>query len=74
MLCRARGPSLASMADAVLTASERSPLVRLSLGPAFRRGWPSTCDALADGSVDLPALRSVFLANLAPPAVGQPPL
>jgi hypothetical protein len=69
-----RQDSLFELTDAVLTATERSPLVRLSLGPAFRRGWPSTCDALADGSVDVTALRSLFQANLAPPADGERPL
>src|SRR5919199_708677 len=69
-----RQDSLFELTDAVLTAAERRPLVRFSLGPAFRRGWPSTCDALADGSVDLKALRSVFQANLAPPADGERPV
>src|SRR6266853_1879799 len=51
-----RQDSLFELLDAVLTAPDRSPLVRLSLGPAFRRRWPSTCDALADGSIDLLAV------------------
>lgn len=69
-----RQDSLFELTDAVLTATERSSLVRLSLASAFRRGWPSTCDALADGSVDLAAMRSLFVTNLAPPAVGERPL
>jgi hypothetical protein len=72
-----RQDSLFELIDAVLTSSERSPLVRLSLASAFRRGWPSTCDALSDGSVDLVALRSLFhtnLTSLALPAVGERPL
>ena len=68
-----RQDSLFELLDAVLTAPDRSPLVRLSLGPAFRRGWPSTCDALADGSIDLLALRRLFQAHL-PPSVGERPL
>ena len=35
-----RQDSLFELLDAVLTAPDRSPLVRLSLGPAFRRRWP----------------------------------
>src|SRR6266516_7162927 len=68
-----RQDSLFELLDAVLTAPYRSPLVRLSLGPAFLRGWPSTCDALADGSIDLLAVRRLFHAHL-PPSVGERPL
>ena len=50
--------------DAVLTTPQRSTLVRLSLSTAFRRLWPSTCDALADGSVDVSALRKLFAGTL----------
>src|SRR5690349_720132 len=52
-----RQDSLFELVDAALTASHRSTLVRLSLTAAFRRCWPSTCDALADGSIDVPTLR-----------------
>jgi len=55
---------LFELLDAVLTAAQRSTLVRLSLCPVFRRRWPSTCDALADGSVDMPKLRSLFARTL----------
>ena len=68
-----RQDSLFELLDAVLTAPDRSPLVRLSLGPAFRRGWPSTCDALADGSIDLLVLRLLFQTHL-PPSAGERPL
>src|SRR5438067_7386249 len=50
--------------DAVLTAPQRSTLVRLSLTTVFRRLWPSTCDALADGSVDVSAMRNLFTGRL----------
>jgi hypothetical protein len=63
-----RQDSLFELLDAVLTASDRSPLVRLSLGPVFRRRWPSTCDALADGSIDPVALRRLFQAQLPSPS------
>ena len=69
-----RQDSLFELVDAVLTASQRSTLVRLSLTAAFRRLWSSTCDALADGSVDVSALRSLFTRTLADSAVvdGRP--
>ena len=67
-----RQDSLFELVDAVLTAPGRSALVRLSLCPVFRRRWPSTCDALADGSLDVAALRTLFLATLPRPADGRP--
>ena len=48
-----RQDSLFELVDALLTNPQRSTLVRLSLCPVFRRRWPSTCDALADGFVGL---------------------
>jgi hypothetical protein len=59
-----RQDSLFELVDAVLTAPHRSTLVRLSLSTAFGRRWPSTCDALADGSVDVAAMRQVFARSL----------
>jgi Transposase DDE domain len=59
-----RQDSLFELVDAVLTTPQRSTLVRLSLSTAFRRLWPSTCDALADGSIDVPALRELFAREL----------
>ena len=53
-----RQDSLFELMDAVLTAPQRSTLVRLSLTTVFRRLWPSTCDALADGSVDAVAAKT----------------
>lgn len=55
-----RQDSLFELLDAVLTTPHRSTLVRLSLAAAFRRRWPSTCDALADGSIDSGAVRKLF--------------
>src|SRR5438105_487084 len=60
--------------DAVLSVLERRPLVRLSLCPCFRRCWSSTCDALADGSLDVKALRALFQAQVPLPALGERPL
>src|SRR5712691_1581455 len=69
-----RQDSLFELVDAVLTTPQRSTLVRLSLTAAFRRLWSSTCDALADGSVDTTALRNLFAGMLADSAVvdGRP--
>ena len=69
-----RQDSLFELMDAALTASHRSTLVRLSLTAAFRRRWPSTCDALADGSIDVGAMRAVFAQTLTDSAVvdGRP--
>src|SRR5919109_258527 len=57
-----RQDSLFELMDAVLTSPERRTLVRLSLCPCFRRRWSSTCDALADGSLDVHAMRALFQA------------
>jgi len=69
-----RQDSLFELVDAVLTASHRSTLVRLSLTVAFRRLWSSTCDAIADGSVEVTGLRNLFAGTLADWAVvdGRP--
>jgi len=66
-----RQDSLFELVDAVLTASGPTTLVRHSLSPSFRRRWPSTCDALADGSLDVPALRSLFVQSLPRPGQGD---
>jgi Transposase DDE domain len=66
-----RQDSLFELVDAVLTAPHRSTLVRLSLCSVFRRRWPSTCDALADGCIDVPALRQLFVRSL--PDASSPP-
>jgi len=69
-----RQDSLFELTDAVLTAAQRSTLVRLSLTVGFRRLWASTCDALADGTVDVTALRELFVRTLSDSAVvdGRP--
>jgi hypothetical protein len=63
-----RRDALYELLDAVLTGERASSLVRHSLNPAFRRGWASTCDALADGALDRNALRRLF-AQTMPPAL-----
>src|SRR4029453_10493198 len=66
-----RQDSLFELMDAAVTASHRSTLVRLSLTAAFRRRWPSTCDALADGSIDVDALRRLFARTLTELAINE---
>jgi hypothetical protein len=66
-----RQDSLFELVDAVLSAAVPQPLVRLSLSPAFRRRWPSTCDALADGGVAVAALRQLFVRQLPGVAGGE---
>jgi hypothetical protein len=66
-----RQDSLFELLDSALSSPDRRTLVRLSLNPAFRRRWPSTCDALADGRLDPSALRRLFVQTL-PPAPDRP--
>jgi hypothetical protein len=59
-----RQDSLFELLDAMLTTTQRGTLVRLSLATVFRRRWPSTCDALSDGSIKTAALRKLFARSL----------
>jgi len=69
-----RKDSAFELVEAVLCAAGPESLVRLSLAPPFRRGWASAPDAVADGSLDVAALRAQFVATLASPPAGQRPL
>ena len=69
-----RQDSLFELVDAVLSTPERRTLVRLSLCACFRRRWPSACDALADGTLDVAGLRALFQATLPVLAPGDRPL
>lgn len=69
-----RRDALFELLDAVLVAPARSTLVRLSLLPVFRRRWPSTCDALADGQVHPARCRAILHRALADPPSPQRPL
>jgi len=66
-----RQDSLFELLDSALSSPDRRTLVRLSLNPAFRRRWPSTCDALSDGRLDPNGLRRLFVQTL-PPAPDRP--
>jgi hypothetical protein len=63
-----RQDSLFERGDALLSGAGPTTLVRHSLVPAFRRRWPSTCDALADGTVEAGPLRQLCVAALPTPA------
>jgi len=69
-----RQDSLFELVDAVLTAPDRRTLVQLSVCACFRRRWPSTCDALADGTLDVGGLRALFQARVPLPGPGEHPL
>jgi hypothetical protein len=60
-----RKDTLFDLKDAVLTAAGPLTLVRYSLEPPFRRGWPSAADALADGQVLARRCRAATQAALA---------
>lgn len=60
-----RRDALFGLPDAVLSAPQVESLVGLSLVPGFARGWASTCDALSDGSLDVPAIQRVLARHLA---------
>ena len=64
-----RRDALAELLDAVLSGTGASSLVRHRLAPCFRRGWASAPDALSDGSLDLAALRRLFVATMPPAQV-----
>ena len=68
-----RKDSLFELMEAALVSPGPGPLVRLSVAPVFRRGWPSAPDALADGAVDADGCRRlVQTAALALPPDGRP--
>jgi hypothetical protein len=66
-----RRDALCELVDAVLSGERAESLVRLSLAPGFRRTWSSATDALADGSLDVAALRRLFARHTPVPAAGQ---
>ena len=66
-----RRDALFELLDAVLSGAGATSLVRHSLCPVFRRGWAAACDALADGSLHVPALQRLFAASLPPARVAE---
>jgi hypothetical protein len=68
-----RKDSLFELVEAALTGPGPATLVRLTLAPAFRRGWASAPDALADGRLDAERCRSLVQHSLAEqPLRGRP--
>src|SRR5712692_5684405 len=68
-----RKDSLFELLEAALATPGPGTLVRLSLAPVFRRGWPSAPDALADGAVDADRCRALVAATRrAAPPDGRP--
>jgi hypothetical protein len=61
-----RRDALCALLDAVLSGDGPASLVRHSLRPAFRRAWSSAADAVADGALEMAALRRL-LTRHAPP-------
>lgn len=59
-----RKDSLFELMEAALATPGPGTLVRLSLAPVFRRGWPSAPDALADGAVDADRCRELVQTTL----------
>jgi hypothetical protein len=66
-----RRDALCEVLDAVLSGEQATSLVRHSLSPVFRRGWASAPDALADGSLDVAALRRLVAQHTPAPPVGR---
>jgi hypothetical protein len=60
--------------EAALATAGPGTLVRLSLAPVFRRGWPSAPDALADGAVDAERCRRLVQTRLPAPPPGARPV
>ncbi len=58
-----RRDALFDVLDALVTAPQVESLVGLSLAPGFLRGWASTCDALSDGSLEVPAIQRLLAAQ-----------
>lgn len=69
-----RKDSLFDLLDAVLSAPGPSTLVHLSLSPTFLRRWSSTCDALAEGSLETDAVQQLLVRSLPDVPAGRRPL
>src|SRR5688572_19690099 len=61
-----RADALFELADALLAADSVASLPHLSLQAAHRRGWGSLYGALAEGRIDVAALRALLTRGAAP--------
>lgn len=66
-----RRDALCDLLDARLVTPGPASLVRQCLAAPFRRRWPSTCDALSDGTIDLAAVSRLWVQALPPPTAGE---
>jgi len=69
-----RKDSLFELMEAAVAAPGPATLVRLSLVPVFRRGWPSAPDALAEGEVDADRGRQLVQTMALEQAAGDRPI
>src|SRR2546425_7324490 len=69
-----RKDTLFELMEAALVSPGPANLVHLSQAAPFRRGWPSACDALADGTLDAARGRNLLHQYLARHAVEARPL
>jgi hypothetical protein len=69
-----RKDTLFELLEAALVSPGPANLVHLSLAAPFRRGWPSACDALADGQVAPAGCRALVQAYLPEPSGPGRPL
>ena len=67
-----RKDTLFELLEAALATTGPANLVHLSLTSVFRRRWPSACDALADGEVDVAACRRLLRGSLAEEEATRP--
>ncbi len=58
-----RGDALFSLCDGLLSEPQARSLPELSHSPFFERKWPSVYAALADGKIDIEALRRVVCVH-----------
>jgi hypothetical protein len=65
-----RKDSLFELMEAAVAAPAPATLARLSLSSLFRRRWPSTSDALAEGTVDVEQCRRLVQTQAIEPAPG----
>ncbi len=59
-----RGDALFELGDALLASDALTSLPHLSLHAAYRRGWGSLYDALAEGRLDVDVLRATLAQDL----------
>lgn len=59
-----RADALFSLCDGLLSETQARSLPELSLSPYFGRKWPSVYAALADGEIDIEALRALCVRSV----------